>query len=116
MTATEFKQKYPQYSHLEGDELWNKMEDSLFEMGEVLYADPNQVKTFHKPCKMDILQDDGVYREMTFTIEDSSTTKWLNKKGELVRVGDPERPKPTQPTESYSFQIIDFSDENRLGT
>ena len=115
MTTTEFKQKYPQYSHLEGDELWNKMEDTLFEMGEVLYADPNQVKTFHEPYKMDILQDDGVYREMTFTVEDSSTTRWLNKDVELVRIGEPERPKPTHPTESYSFQILDFGkkDKNR---
>ena len=113
MTTTEFKLKYPQYKDLEGDELWNKMEDTLFEIGEVLYADPNQVKTFHKPYKMDILQYDGVYREMTFTIEDSSTTRWLNKDGELVRIGEPLRPKPIHPTESYSFQIIDFSDEDR---
>lgn len=113
MTTIEFKQKYPQYKDLEGDELWNKMEDTLFEMGEVLYTDPNQVKTFHEPYKMDILQDDGVYREMTFTIEDSTTTRWLNSKGELVRIGEPERPRPIYPTESYSFQIIDFSNETR---
>ena len=27
MTVIEFKERYPQYSHLEGNELWNKMED-----------------------------------------------------------------------------------------
>lgn len=109
MTTTEFKRKYPQYKDLEGDELWDKMEYTLFETGEVLYADPNQIKVFHKPYKMDILQDDGVYREMTFIVEDSSTTRWLNKNGELVRVGEPIRPITTKPTESYSLQIIDFS-------
>lgn len=113
MTTTEFKQKYPQHKDLEGDELWDRMTLTLLESDSTLYADPNQVKTFHKPYKMDILQDDGVYREMTFTVEDSSTTRWLNKDGELVRIGEPLRPKPIHPTESYSFQIIDFSDEDR---
>lgn len=100
MTTTEFKQKYPQYKDLEGDELWDKMEDNLFEIGEVLYADPNQIKTFHKPI-------DTEYGKIM--IEDSSTTRWVNKDGKLVRVGEPDYPKVEVPTESYSFQIIDFS-------
>jgi len=102
MTITEFKQKYPQHKNLEEDELWNKMEDNLFETGEVLYADPNQVKTFHEPI-------DTEYGKIS--IEDSSTTRWLNRDGELVRIGEPKRPEPTTPTESYSFQIIDFNEK-----
>lgn len=31
MTVEEFKNKYPQYSNLEGDELWNKVEDIVIE-------------------------------------------------------------------------------------
>jgi len=99
MTTTEFKLKYPQYKDLEGDELWNKMEDTLFEIGEVLYADPKQEKVFHEPIETE-------YGKIT--IEDSSTTRWLNSKGELVRIDEPKRLKPTYPTESHSFQIIDF--------
>lgn len=104
MTTLEFKQKYPQYKNLEGDELWDKMTLTLLESGEVLYADPNQEKIFHEPI-------DTEYGKIT--IEDSSTTRWLNKYGELVRIGDPERPKPINPTETYTGVMIDFSDGNK---
>lgn len=109
MNEIEFKIKYPQYSHLEGDDLWDKMTEEVLQCGNVLYADPNQVKQWLKPITLDILQEDGTYAKSNITIEDSSTTRWLNKDGELVRVGEPKSPKPTQPTESYSFEIIDFS-------
>lgn len=101
MTTTEFKQKYPQYKKLEGDELWDKMTESLLETEDVLYADPNQIKVFHKPIETE-------YGKIS--IEDSSTTRWLNSKGELVRIGEPYYPKVGTPTESYRGVIIDFSD------
>lgn len=34
LTIEDFKKQYPQHKDLEGDELWNKMEDVLFETGE----------------------------------------------------------------------------------
>lgn len=98
MTQNEFKIKYPQYSHLEGDEL-DMMTLSLLESDGVLYADPNQVKTYLPPIE--------VFGNKV-SIEDSSTTRWLNKKGELVRIGEPKIDTPTHPTESYRMEIIDF--------
>jgi len=102
MTTEEFKLKYPQYSHLEGDNLWDIMTESLFETGEVLYADPNQVKIYHKPIE--------VYGNQ-ISVEDSSTTRWLNNKGELVRIGEPDEPISTNPTTSYRMEIINFGEK-----
>lgn len=39
MTPKEFKQKYPEFYHLEGKELWNKMEDMLLEQENSWTAD-----------------------------------------------------------------------------
>jgi hypothetical protein len=107
MKTTEFKQKYPQYKDLEGDELWDKMTETLLRTEGVLHADPNQEKVFHEPFKMNILQDDGFYREMSFKVEDSSTTRWLNSKGEEVKLTEDKLNH--QQTESYKLEIIDFS-------
>lgn len=79
MTIEKFKENNPQYAHLEGDALWDTMQNMLLKSNNVLYADPNQEKTYHKPIDTEFGK---------FTFEDSSTTRWLNSKGELVRVGD----------------------------
>ena len=100
MTVKEFKIKFPQYSHLEGDDLWNKMEEVLLDDNNVLYADPNQEKVYLAPIETP-------YGKVT--IEDSSTTRWLDKKGNLVRVGEFDYPQVEKPTESYRLDIIDFS-------
>ena len=34
MTTKEFKELFPEYKDLEGDELWNAMEDYLIEQGK----------------------------------------------------------------------------------
>jgi hypothetical protein len=107
MTPQEFKIKYPQYSDLEGDALWDMMTEMLLQSDTVLHADPNQEKVYHEPFKMNILQDDGVYREMTFQVEDDSTTRWLNNKGEEVKVK--QDIIPDKQTTSYKMEIIDFS-------
>lgn len=109
MNQTEFKLKYPQYSHLGEDALWNMMEDTLLQSGNCLYADPEQIKTFCKQISSDILQNDGTYVKSYLTIEDSSTTRWLNSKGELVRVAEIERPTYKHSLTTYSLEIIDFS-------
>lgn len=102
MTIQQFKTNYPQYAHLEGDALWDKMTESLLEHGEVLTADPNQVKVYLEPI--------DIGNGIMVSIEDSSTTRWLNDKGELVMIGESEQPKITTPTESYRMVIIDFSE------
>lgn len=99
MTPNEFKLRYPEHAHLEGDKLWDKMTESLFLQGEVLTADPKQEKIFHKPIETE-------YGKIS--IEDSSTTRWLNSKGELVRIGELYKPIQKHPTESYRLEIIDF--------
>ena len=40
MTTEEFKLEYPQHSHLEGDDLWDKMTELILQQDNVLYADP----------------------------------------------------------------------------
>ena len=109
MTSTEFKIEYPQYSHLEGDALWDKMTLTLLESDNTLYADPNQIKTYNKSVTLDLPQNDGTYAISHISLEDESTTRWLNSKGELVRVGEPLKPTHNFTTESYRCEIIDFS-------
>lgn len=99
MTTTEFKIKYPQYSNLEGNELWDTMAEIVLQQDNVLYADPNQEKIYHEPITL----ENGIIVK----VEDSSTTRWLNNKGEEVKVRE-EKIKYPQ-TESYRVEIIDFS-------
>ena len=34
MTPATFKQRYPEYAHLEGEALWNAMEDEMLNMAK----------------------------------------------------------------------------------
>ena len=36
MTTSEFKDMYPEFSNLEGDELWDRMEDTVTSSGKSL--------------------------------------------------------------------------------
>ena len=47
MTVSEFKLKYPEHANLEGDELWNKMEDVMLENSKP--ATPEDMKKFFAP-------------------------------------------------------------------
>jgi len=98
MTTEEFKTAYPHYSHLEGDELWDKMTEMLLESVNVLTADPDREIIYHDPI---------IINGETWSVEDSSSTVWLNKKGEKVKIIEPEY--KGSPTESYRVEIIDFS-------
>lgn len=113
MNEVEFKLKYPECSHLEGDDLWDVMTLLPLQCDNWLYPDPNQVKTYLKPITVDILQNDGTYAKSNFTIEDSSTTRWLDKNGELVRIGEIKRPVYEHSSESYRGVIINFGAKNK---
>lgn len=110
MTTKEFKDRYPQYAHLEGDTLWDKMTEKFAELANTLYADPDQEKVFHEPIKIDVLQKDYSYVEQTFMIEDSSTTRWLGKDGNLVRIGEIPMSCSNIPKVSYSGVVWDVND------
>lgn len=99
MTTTEFKKKYPQHSHLEGDALWDEMTLSLLNNDNVLTADPNREIIYHEPITL----PNGI----SVSIEDSSTTRWLNSKGEEVKV-KPEKRVVDNVAESYRMEIVDF--------
>ena len=104
MTTTEFKENYPQYSHLKNDALWDKMTEVFLQSDNVLSADPNQEKQYLPTVTVDVLQDFQdvpKYEKCHFTIEDSSTTRWLNKDGELVRIGEVKK-ESTKSNTSYS--------------
>ena len=100
MTTEEFKIEYPQYSHLENDALWDKMTEVLLQSDNVLIADPNREIIYHDPI---------VINGMSYSVEDDSTTVWLNNKGEKVKLKEPEYFKGS-PTESYKCEIIDFGE------
>lgn len=99
MTAVEFKEKYPQYSHLEGDELWDKMTDCFMEKGEVYVADPDREIFYLEPTTL----NNGT----EVFIEDETKTVWINSKGEKGLL------KPKFPSgsgsESYKMVIWDTS-------
>lgn len=99
MTTEEFKIKYPNYAHLEGDELWDKMTLVLLESDNVLHADPNREIIYHDPVTINGIK---------LSVEDDSTTRWLNNKGEEVKLKEVDYFKGN-PTESYKVEIINFS-------
>lgn len=103
MTTTEFKQKYPQYSHLEGDELWNKMEEYVWENGEQYITDPGRKIFYHEPI---------IINGIPIEIEDESKTVWINSKGEKVLL-KPEELKISaeRSYEPYSMVIWDTTDK-----
>lgn len=99
MTTEEFKIDYPNYAHLEGDELWDKMTLVLLKSHNVLHADPNREIIYHAPI---------IINDIKLSVEDDSTTRWLNNKGEEVKLKEVEHHKGN-PTESYKVEIINFS-------
>jgi hypothetical protein len=100
MTPNEFKIKYPQYSDLEGDALWDKMTFTMMSQGQVLSADPNRKIVYCEPVKH--------ISGAVIMVEDDSTTRWLNSEGEEVKV-EQERKFSGKSTTSYRIEIIDFS-------
>lgn len=50
MTTEEFKKKYPSLAHLQGNELWNAMEDKMIEEGNFTIGGMEEFKNF---CKSD---------------------------------------------------------------
>jgi hypothetical protein len=100
MTPKEFKIKYPQYSNLEGDILWDVMIEMLLCSDNVLTADPNREIIYHEPTLLPC--------GSSISVEDNSTTRWLNSKGEEVKL----KPEPKfvgSATESYRMIILDLS-------
>lgn len=101
MTTIEFKQKFPQYKDLEGNELWDKMTEVFLNTNEVLTADPNREIIYHEPITL--------LNGVIVSVEDSSKTRWLNSKGEEVFLK--EDAPMEKPTESYRMNIIDFGEK-----
>lgn len=104
MNTTEFKEKYPQYAHLEGDELWDKMTESFFEEGEVYVADPDREIIYHEAVNIE-----GIGEVL---MENSAKTVWINSRGERGLLK--ERTIPSEEsTTSYSMVILDFGADKK---
>jgi len=99
MNTKEFKKNYPQYSHLTGDNLWDKMTELFCQDNETYTADPDRDIIYHKP----VILNNGI----TVKLEDSSKTVWINSKGQKGYLK--EKPKKGYPTESYRMTILDLS-------
>ena len=113
MTPKEFKEKYPQYKDLEGDALWDKMEDVLLGLGNVLTADPNREVVYHEPFNINVLQDNGEYATFAVYEEDSFKTVWLDKDGNKVNyVMGCDPYDKEHPTESYRMVIWDANKQD----
>lgn len=54
-------------------------------------------------------REDGSFEKSQLTIEDSRTTRWLDKEGNLVRIGEPLVDIEGSSSISYSFVIWDVN-------
>lgn len=86
MNEQEFKIKYPEYSHLEGDELWDMMTTVLGQIGE--QKDTNEFIEY----------------------VDNSGHKWHIEKS----VEDFFKHEPTYKTESYKLILLDLGKDLKL--
>lgn len=108
MTVLEFKKKYPHLAHLEGDALWNAMEDSLWQNAN---WDPDEPITLSEEDEIQYQKD-----------------KILNNKGVLINGVNWQMSKYTRkfwlafdkripfdkPTSTYQFIIFDISPKDSL--
>lgn len=103
MTPTEFKEKYPQYRHLQGDELWDVMTKMVpkLEGWKNLTADPNR--------KIEYLPPIELANGYTVQIEDDSKTVWIDENGNKGCIVEKQKTQQLYPTESYKFEIWDAS-------
>lgn len=107
MTPKEFKITNPEYKDLQGDALWDKMEDVLLESNNTLTADPNREIHYHDAISVPTAQLDGTVKEMSIQVEDDTKTVWLNSAGEKVKIK--EIKSIGKATESYRMAIWDAS-------
>ncbi len=91
MTTAEFKEKYPHLAHLEGDALWNAMEDSMLTGLE---------KKPHRTLE-DVMQDKRDHPEDWITEKHGDITfHWPRK---FVEEFEDLKPKSDQPLSSAMF-------------
>lgn len=99
MTTSEFKEKYPHLAHLEGNELWNAMEDSMFEGQN---TDPNE--------PIELSEEDEI--EYQKALEYNNTqSEWpiSNYTRKFWLYMDKRLPVPIKPTMTAQFIIFDVS-------
>jgi len=108
MTTQEFKQNNPQYDHLEGNELWNKMEEAALRWGWA--ADYSE----------------GIVEELSGIINGlqvivNSPTHWIHEITRERITNDEMKSRceskfnnfnpDNLPLESFKFEILDFGEE-----
>lgn len=100
MTPNEFKEKYPQYKHLQGDELWDVMTVMIpkLEDWRTLTAEPNR--------EIQYLPSVELVNGGTVQIEDDSKTVWLDEKGDKVKLKET-TPEDYKGSTSYEMVIWD---------
>lgn len=105
MTTKEFKDKYPHYSHLEGDDLWNAMENHLLDDSTGWTGDYSE----------------GYEEEFKHTMNNGMQISWRHPKhwvntftnerltnAEFDSRFNPPIEQSTKSIESYRFDILDF--------
>jgi hypothetical protein len=110
MTVQEFKLKYPQYSHLEGDSLWNTMEDMFIqeakESGDWWEA------------RNDLGYDEVVHKFGESTVTMRTPKFWSNPSTGEIKTNEEINPVLESPKESFiesaNFYVFDLSGEQKI--
>lgn len=114
MTTQEFKLKYPEYSHLEGDSLWNTMEDTFIKEAK----DSGNIWE----ARNDLGVTEEVFKFKDDTGEEGSVTFrtpkfWENPSTKEIKSNEEINPKLESPKESFiksaNFYVFDLSGETK---
>ena len=102
MTVSEFKDLYPDKAHLQGEELWNAMEDSLLQKDNVWHkGDPD----------IELSEEDELIYQKYKKANDKSEFRVINYTRIYWKAFD--KPSEGKPTSSYSFMVLDVSDKTK---
>ncbi len=105
MTAKEYKKLVPEHVHLEGDELWNAMEDYLIQGG-----DGENVTTWQKgDPDIELSEEDEIEYQKCKKFNDEATEyKVMNYNRVWWKAFD-KQVKPDKPTSTYQYMVFDVS-------
>lgn len=108
MTVEDFKQKYPHLAHLEGDALWNAMEDSILQNAN---WDPNEPIELSEEDEIEYQK--AKYRHEVEGIEMAGMVfKDSNYTRKLWLAFDKPQPVSDKPLSTAKFIIFDVSNND----
>lgn len=114
MTTEEFKKKYPDKAHLEGNALWDAMEDSMLQGdGDIMEDGVLRWKKGDPDIKLSP-EDEVVYQQYKKWNDEAATRgemAWNDYNRVFWQAFDKPQPKPDKPLSTATFMIFDISDK-----